>query len=40
MEKREVVLTGSDQWVAGQGGDATLVVLVPGHHDVALLTPS
>lgn len=34
------MLTGSDQWIGGHAGDATLVVLVPGHQDVALLTPS
>lgn len=34
------MLTGSDQWVAGHARDATLVVFVPGHHDVALLPPS
>lgn len=35
-----LVLTGSDQWVTGHAGDAALVVLVPGHQDVALVTPS
>ena len=28
-----------DDGVAGAGGDAALVVLVPGHHDVAILAP-
>lgn len=41
MEKEgRLVLTASDQWVAGHAGDAALVVLVPGHQDVALVTPS
>lgn len=41
MDKRAVFgLTVSDQRVAGCCSNATLVVFVPGHHDVALLTPS
>ena len=28
-----------DQGVAGSRGDATLVVLIPGHHYVALISP-
>ena len=28
-----------DQWIAGRCGDTTLIILVPGHLDVAFVTP-
>jgi len=33
------VSLGSDEWVGGAGGDPALVVLVPGHPDVSLVSP-
>ena len=33
-------ITRLHEWVAGRRGDAALVVLVSGHHDVALHSPA
>ena len=40
LGKKRSAFGESDQRVAGLGGDSTLVVSVPGHHDVALHTPA
>ena len=29
----------SNKWIAGDGGDSTLVVFVSGHHDITLHSP-